>query len=141
MYTIYNNITGEILYTLFGTGDLVTDNLQAHTYIAGNYDSQSYYIDLATQQAVSKGDRPKLTSVWNYSTQCWQDNPDQDAANARIQRNNLLKLVDSVNPIWYSTLTGQQQSELQAYRSALLAVPQQAEFPTTIEWPTKPVWL
>lgn len=60
----------------------------------------------------------------------------------RTLRNQQLKdNVDSVNPVRYATLTTDQQTELAAYRTALLNVPQQAGWPTTIEWPTKPTWL
>lgn len=56
-------------------------------------------------------------------------------------RNKLLQNVDRVNPIWYASLSADQQAELTAYRQALLDVPQQAEFPTVINWPAKPSWL
>ncbi len=53
----------------------------------------------------------------------------------------LNQTVDRVNPVWYATLTTEQQAELAAYRQALLDVPAQAGFPNNISWPTKPVWL
>ena len=59
----------------------------------------------------------------------------------RQVRNNFLLKIDQVNPIWYSSLTQQQQQELSEYRQALLDVPQQAGFPTDISWPPKPEWL
>ena len=61
---------------------------------------------------------------------------------ARNARDQLLKdNVDTINPIRYAALTAEQQAELAAYRTALLNVPQQTGWPTTIEWPTKPTWL
>jgi len=53
----------------------------------------------------------------------------------------LNRTVDRVNPVWYATLTTEQQAELAAYRQALLDVPAQSGWPTTIEWPTQPSWL
>ena len=50
-------------------------------------------------------------------------------------------LVDRVNVVWYNSLTEQQKTELQAYRQALLDVPQQSGFPENIIWPNKPSWL
>jgi hypothetical protein len=52
-----------------------------------------------------------------------------------------LQDVDAITAVWYNSLGQQQQAELQAYRQALLAVPQQAGFPLQVEWPPKPVWL
>ena len=60
---------------------------------------------------------------------------------ARQSRNQLLAQVDRVNPIWYASLTAEQQTELAQYRQALLDVPQQESFPDNISWPTKPIWL
>lgn len=59
----------------------------------------------------------------------------------RDLRNKLLAKVDFVNPVWYASLTAQQQDELATYRRALLDVPQQTGFPNSIAWPTPPAWL
>jgi len=69
--------------------------------------------------------------------------PDQAQAKiqARSQRDQLLADVDRVNPVWYATLTSEQQHELATYRLALLAVPQQSGFPVLVNWPAKPTWL
>jgi hypothetical protein len=56
-------------------------------------------------------------------------------------RDMLLADIDNITAVWYASLSADQQQELQAYRVALLGVPQQAGFPTLIEWPTKPQWL
>lgn len=65
----------------------------------------------------------------------------QQHQSIRTERDQLLFQVDHVNPVWYAALTDQQQVELQTYRQALLDVPQQAGFPTGIDWPAKPTWL
>lgn len=59
----------------------------------------------------------------------------------RNLRNTMLASVDMVNPVWYNNLTQQQQTELAAYRQALLDVPQQSTFPDIVVWPEKPQWL
>ena len=53
----------------------------------------------------------------------------------------MLSQVDRVNPIWYASLSAEQQSQLQQYRQDLLSVPEQSGFPGTIAWPTAPTWL
>lgn len=63
------------------------------------------------------------------------------ALQVRSLRNRLLGDVDAVSATRFSSLTTEQQQQLQAYRQALLDVPQQAGFPDTVEWPTKPQWL
>jgi len=46
--------------------------------------------------------------------------------------------VDSVNPIRWESLTQQQKDDLISYRQALLDIPQQVGFPTSITWPIPP---
>ena len=53
------------------------------------------------------------------------------------------KLVTEVdplvnNPLRWADLTEAKQTEWTTYRTALLNVPQQAGFPNTVTWPTKP---
>ena len=84
---------------------------------------------------------PWLVYTWNIENKTWQIDSVQSETKCRLYRNMLLTEIDRVNPVWYASLSADQQQELQAYRVALLGVPQQAGFPTLIEWPTKPQWL
>jgi len=69
---------------------------------------------------------------------------DEDARQAdfsRYQRNQRLENeVDPIvtNPLRWADLTTEKQNEWTQYRTDLLNVPQQAGFPNTINWPTKP---
>ena len=58
----------------------------------------------------------------------------------RAERDRLLLEVDAVadNPLRWAALSSDKQAEWATYRTALLDVPQQAGFPDTITWPTKP---
>jgi hypothetical protein len=58
----------------------------------------------------------------------------------RLQRDALLSEVDSIvgNPLRWASFSQAQQQAWSNYRQALLDVPQQAGFPNTINWPTKP---
>jgi hypothetical protein len=62
------------------------------------------------------------------------------AQKVRGQRDALLQELDSIvgNPLRWASFSTDQQTELANYRQALLDVPQQAGFPNTINWPTKP---
>jgi hypothetical protein len=69
---------------------------------------------------------------------------DEDARQAefsRYQRDSRLENdVDPIvtNPLRWAELTTEKQNEWTQYRTDLLNVPQQAGFPNTINWPTKP---
>ena len=82
-----------------------------------------------------------LTQTYPHLVEGYQPLSNSLADQSRRIRDQLLSLVDQVTPVWYASLTPEQQQDLQAYRQALLAVPQQAGFPTDIQWPTKPTWL
>jgi hypothetical protein len=62
------------------------------------------------------------------------------AASVRAERDALLLEVDAVagNALRWAALDADTQTEWAAYRQALLDVPQQAGFPNTVTWPTKP---
>ncbi|MDB4439180.1 phage tail assembly chaperone [bacterium] len=63
------------------------------------------------------------------------------AAQVRSERDNILTtVVDPLvsNNLRWADLTSDKQAEWSTYRTALLNVPQQAGFPHTVAWPTKP---
>ena len=62
------------------------------------------------------------------------------AAQVRSQRNQLLREVDVFvgNPLRWAALSSNEQTAWATYRTALLDVPQQSGFPSTITWPTAP---
>ena len=63
------------------------------------------------------------------------------AAEVRMQRDSILvNEVDPIvsNPLRWADLTTEQQNAWSQYRTDLLNVPQQAGFPHSVTWPTKP---
>jgi len=62
------------------------------------------------------------------------------AIQMRAQRDTLLAQLDAIvsNPLRWAEYTADQQAALAAYRQALLDVPQQAGFPSEINWPEMP---
>lgn len=58
---------------------------------------------------------------------------DRLAADARDKRNGLLAATD-----WTANSDVTMTTEMTAYRTLLRNLPAQADFPTTINWPTKP---
>ena len=136
-YTIYNPTTGQIQYTIFG-GQI---NLDSLIYVEGAYNDKEHYIDISTKTPITKPVKPSIYHNWDITNKTWVLDDIRLINNIRLQRNQLLTAIDRVNPVWYSTLTADQQTELQTYRTALLNVPQQSGFPETITWPNKPAWL
>lgn len=66
------------------------------------------------------------------------------AANIREERDRrLVSEVDPVvsNPLRWADLSEQEQADVSAYRLALLDVPSQSGFPSTVSWPTPPACL
>jgi len=59
------------------------------------------------------------------------------AAQVRDKRDSLLVVVDAVvsNPLRWASLSSDEQNEWTVYRQALLDVPQQSGFPSTVTWP------
>jgi hypothetical protein len=68
---------------------------------------------------------------------------EQLAEMARAMRGHLLQRLDVFvsNPLRWSTLSEDMQAEASGYRQALLDVPQQEGFPSTILWPEAPAYL
>ena len=68
--------------------------------------------------------------------------PPRDLAHEERTRRNALLLseVDPIagNALRWAALDADTQATWSTYRQALLDVPQQAGFPTTVVWPTKP---
>lgn len=139
-YTLYDPATGQIT-ELFSMSDADTPSvtLKNTPHVPGWFDPSLYYIE--NQQPVAKSAQPSKNHVWNYELKAWQLDLVNMAVQQRNQRDILLQQIDKVNPIWFNTLSVDQQQQLQAYRQALLDVPQQAGFPTQVEWPAKPQWL
>lgn len=146
-YSIYHPQTGEIIGYVAGNIDPYLQvsalNPVAVSYVDGKYNADEYYVDIATKQINTKAPRPTNGSlVYQFeNTNQWTVDLEQTEKVIRQMRNTVLESLDKINPVWYSTLTQQQQTELQQYRQALLDVPQQAGFPESVAWPEKPTWL
>jgi hypothetical protein len=142
-YTFYNSLTGEITGVISSDNEeLLSLNTAGKNYISGDYDSKMFYI--SNSEPVSKpADPSSLLNpyVFDYNNKAWKLDLEKCTRLTRHYRNQLLSTIDRVNPVWYASLTSQQQTELAAYRQALLDVPQQAGWPESVTWPQQPTWL
>ena len=143
IYTVYDPITGKIQCTITGNSSVdLALNLEGKTYIEGNYDDKHYYI--VDGQAVPKEPDPSTTMVkyqFDDTAKQWIINQSATERLARTHRDIMLGIVDKINPVWWQSMTAEQQAEVGQFRQALLDVPQQAGFPTNIVWPIKPSFL
>jgi hypothetical protein len=96
----------------------------------------------ATHLVVAVQPVPEDATEIIYSSESLAKEEDSDLSNEekiRGQRDiELITKVDSMNPIYWATLTSEQQQEWIDYRQALLDVPQQEGFPLSVNWPSSP---
>jgi len=142
-YTIYNPVTGKIVrQVVVADQDQLASSLGGNQYLEGHWPDDKYYVDQG--QPVEKTANPSTQTLhydWNPDTKAWAMNRLFSTVKSRQYRDTLLSQIDKINPIWYASLTAQQQQELATYRQALLDMPQQTGFPESVEWPAKPTWL
>jgi hypothetical protein len=143
VYTTYDPDTGKIISVLqCGAASQVETNLEGKTYISGYHNPDQYYIQDGAPVLIS--DDPSTESNkynFDYSTKTWTLDLDQTANAIRIQRLKHLQSIDAVSAVRLTLLSDAQKQQLVDYRQALLDVPQQPGFPTTVTWPSKPDWL
>ena len=145
-YILYNNITGEILYSIVVESveqlSPVLDNT-VYLEVAGFIDNGKYYLDPQSQQTVAFSDKPDQYHTWNWDTKSWQDTrTDQEkytqtAKTVKTQRTNLLNASDWV--VVKAMDQGTQVPEAwQTYRQQLRDITQQPGYPFTVTWPESP---
>lgn len=134
MFTTYDRTTGQVIST-------VTDRRLAGglPVIAGSWASSDYYIK--NGRANRYPTRPPGYVKWNNDLEQWQPDPDLANRSLRQLRARALEAVDRVNPMWWAGLSPDRQTQLQAYRQALLDLPQQPGWPMEVIWPERPRWL
>lgn len=137
-YTIYNSNTGEILFT---------GNVSNEEEITNNiFSGQSYILELSNEnQYVENGilvlmpPKPDGEYLFDYATKNWVFNEGLACAKALYQRDQLLREgPDRISPIWWASMTSEQQQSWLDYRQALLDITNQPSFPLEVSWPTKP---
>lgn len=86
-----------------------------------------------------KGPKPGLYYVFNYTTGAWELDLNSAEGAALAKRDQLLREgPDRINPLWWASMTADQQQAWTQYRQLLLDVTEQPGFPLEIIWPTKP---
>lgn len=103
-------------------------------FLATTYDVEDYGVELYHKAAA--GDFGEVEPMP-------EPTKDELSAELRNERDNLLLELDNLvgNPLRFASFTDGQKSELGEYRQGLLDVPQQADFPYSVDWPSKPTAL
>jgi hypothetical protein len=139
--TIYDDQGRVIGCFTASSHDMLMPNLESHNWIEGSVPPNHYIVNGQAVAMPPCPDTADLKHCWDYDHHVWIIDVDATQKHIRQQRNQLLQVVDQVNPVWYASLDSEQQQQLQQYRQLLLAVPQQPGFPESVEWPAKPTWL
>jgi Phage tail assembly chaperone protein len=90
-------------------------------------------------QLVDMPPQPSEDYVFDYQNKVWVFDTFSASQKAYARRNQLLNDgPDRISPMWWSSMTLEQQQAWSQYRQALLDVPNQSGFPVGIVWPVLP---
>lgn len=142
IYTAYNPQTGQLLWNYTNSDSEPAIEINDTPVLEGNYTPGKFYWQEGNLIPIPPQPQDGF-NVYNfdYTSKTWQLDLSATAQIIRSMRDTSLEAVDRVNPVWYASLTQEQQQELATYRQALLNVPAQSGFPTNVSWPIKPTWL
>lgn len=135
-FVVYIN-TGRVVR--YGQCQDETFDLQANEgerVLEAGFTGNQYVAD---GQLVNMPPQPSADHVFDYDTMTWVFDTAGAAAKAIFERNQLLREgPDRISPVWWNSMTPEQQQAWAQYRQDLLDIPQQPEFPAVIIWPTAP---
>jgi len=145
-YILYNNITGEILYSIVAESvEQLSPVLDNTTYleIAGSIDNGKYYLNLETKQPIAFSDKPDQYHTWNWDIKSWQDvRTDQEKYNqaAKLITDRRTQLLTASD--WIVVKAMDQGTTVpenwHTYRQQLRDITQQSGYPFTVTWPASP---
>jgi hypothetical protein len=83
--------------------------------------------------------KPEGIYFFDYTTKEWVFNIELGTEAALQKRDKLLADgPDRISPVWWSSMTPEEQQAWTDYRQALLDITEQPNYPQEIIWPTKP---
>lgn len=136
-YIIYNDL-GKILRT--GTcldGDFLYQAGQDEYILEGSANPDLYYI--VDSSVIELPTKPSENHYFDYSIKQWVFNFELADSKAKYTRDRLLaEGPDRISPVWWSSMTNEEQQAWTFYRQALLDITNQVDYPEFIVWPIKP---
>jgi Phage tail assembly chaperone protein len=136
-YVVYNQV-GKITRILVIPSEDIEANLAPdEKYIEGVADMTFNYVD--NNSIVEMPVKPSGEYVFNYTIKQWEFDAITADFKAKQQRDRLLADgPDRISPMWWSSMTPEEQQAWADYRQALLDITEQPNYPQEIVWPTKP---
>lgn len=137
-YTIYETATGKILFT--GTADsevAIAEMISDGQDYVKKLSSDGKYVQ--DGQIVDMPPKPSEDYDFDYGSKSWVFDTPRATNRALFKRNTLLADgPDRINPLWWASMTPEQQADWESYRQALLDITDQPGFPMAIDWPSRP---
>lgn len=136
-FIVYNEV-GKILRTgACQDSDFDIQATDNENIIEGIADYKTQYIN--NNVIVDMPVKPNGEYVFNYDTKHWEFDAVTADLKAKQERDRLLaRGPDRINPIWWSSMSVEEQEAWTQYRQDLLDITSQADYPATIVWPIKP---
>lgn len=137
-YSIYKVDTGEIITR--GTSTIKEDIyplLTPETNVV--FDASTNYSYVENGEIVSMPEKPGIDYIFSYTEKKWVKDLDGMEKRALKLRDQLLaEGPDRISPMWWASMTTQEQAAWTQYRQDLLDITGQADYPEFIVWPIKP---
>jgi Phage tail assembly chaperone protein len=137
-YTIYEGQTGEITTTGIAQKESDVVNLLSGTQqylLEKSYFNQ--YVENGT--IVNMPLKPEGEYIFDYSKKEWVFDVENVTKKAIYKRDQLLaEGPDRISPLWWGSMSEQEQQAWTFYRQALLDITEQPDYPEFIVWPIKP---
>lgn len=136
-YTVYDKTSGMILRTGYCPDDQFSIQAQENSISEGIYPNDKYYWQ--DGEFINMPPKPDGFYDFDYTTKTWVLIEQQAIQSALNKRDQLLKEgPDRINPMWWESMTAEQQQQWQIYRQELLDITKQPGYPNDIIWPIKP---
>lgn len=98
--------------------------------------TKNYYKNNSLKEYPQK---PEGFYNFNYETELWEIDIKKTEEDVLLKRDTLLaEGPDRISPMWWASMSEQEQQAWIFYRQALLDITGQADYPEFIVWPIKP---
>ncbi len=140
-YTFYDD-SGKITKTAHGSVESMAKFIENKQCIQGNYSAEEYFIkDSLPVKIPAKPKDSIIEYTFLHDVGHWIPDIKKTIFKIRQIRTEMLLLVDKVNPVRYADLSDQQRQELADFRTNLLNITDQEDYPLKVVFPEKPAWL
>lgn len=90
-------------------------------------------------EVITLPEKPGEFFEFDYEQKQWIFNSDLATARVKFVRDQLLaEGPDRINPLWWGSMTAEQQQSWTDYRQSLLDITKQPGYPAEVTWPVKP---